>query len=238
MKKDGVEVVSRAGQGEWIVCMPGERYQHFSETSEIVSIHLAIRSAGNGAEWRGVPILRVMPGALARRALKRLRVCRSVRGLASSQRLEVRGQALPLQQAIEMQELASGFFRHLLDLIVPAGMHYAPPPIEDVRVRQSYRFLSALDVSQHFSRHGLAAAQGLSAAQLDRLWREELGLTPRQYRDRIRHIYACDQLRQRGSTIKVVAADLGFRHLSQFSNWFCTRQGESPRRYRSRPAGS
>jgi len=127
---------------------------------------------------------------------------------------------------------------HALILAGQHGMRYEVPAIQDLRVRSSHRQLAAMDIRDPLSRQALAAQEGLTAGQLDRLWRAELGLTTTQYHDCQRLTYACGQLRRHDIPIKVIAAELGFRHLSQFSNWFHSRHGESPRSFRKRPGTS
>jgi AraC family transcriptional regulator of arabinose operon len=145
---------------------------------------------------------------------------------------------LSIEAYLELQTRTLEVFKGVVQLAGKHGMRYLVPSIHDPRVHASHRYLAGLDIRQEVSRQELAAKEGLTAGQLDRLWRAELSITPHQYRDRQRLTYACEQLRQHETPIKVIAADLGFRHLSQFSNWFSNRHRESPRSYRKRPGTS
>ncbi len=237
MSRDGLSVQVESRSKPWLINIPGERTQQFSDDAQIVSVHLSLSNPGNGAEWRGKPMVVAQPDAPARQALDKLQQAALAAGL-SPQQLEVRGLPLPLPAALALQAAGSELFGHLLRLTHPLGLRFEIPPIDDPRVRQSHLRLATLPMQTPFSRTVLASEQGLTAGQLDRLWRQELGLTPQQYRDRQRLAFACEQLRLPGASIKAVAADLGFRHLSQFSNWFRARHHESPRDFRNRPHAS
>lgn len=235
MRHAGSSIHAAAGGApEWIVNIPGKRTQHFSEDAQIISVHLSIGGNGNGAQWLGKPLTVVPTDAPARTALRQLQKAVAAAGF-SVQQLELNARSLPLPEALAVQAASTLLFQHLLRLLRPQGMRFEVPAIDEPRVRETYQALSEADYQQPFSRDKLAAAQGISAGQLDRLWREQLGTTPFQYRERLRLSYACQQLRRRDIPIKVIAANLGFRHLSQFSNWFTAQHNESPSHFRGRP---
>ncbi|MEO7934179.1 MAG: helix-turn-helix domain-containing protein [Chthoniobacterales bacterium] len=235
MHKDGVTVDTCAGKKEWIVCIPGERTQHFSDNARIISIHLAVKSPENGAEWRGIPIVRFAPDRVASRAMTRLCGAKVIRRLTREQTLKIYGVLLSLPEMLEIQELTLAFLRNLLRIAALHKFRFEPPLIHDPRVRESHRSLSTIDLRERYLRQTFAAKYGLTAGQLDRLWRHELGMTPRQYHECRRVAFASEQLRRQGTSVKCIAVDLGFRHLSQFSNWFSAHQNESPRQFQTRP---
>ncbi len=238
MRKDSHTVKAEAGIPIWILTTPGTRWQHFSDDAEIVSVHIAMGNPQNGAEWTGPPILRVTPDNNAEDALNEILHHPAITHLRPEQRLELHTLKLTLADYLDLKKHTIEILKHTLHLASRQGMHYAVPKIQDTRVFNSYRELAALDIRENFSRKELAARQGITAGQLDRLWRNELGQTPNHFRDRMRLTYACQQLRRQDLPIKVIAVELGYRHLSQFSNWFSTRQGESPRSFRNRPGTS
>jgi AraC-like DNA-binding protein len=59
-------------------------------------------------------------------------------------------------------------------------------------------------------------------------------MTPAQFWNRRRLQTACALLQGDGHTIKEVAYETGFGHLSQFSFWFTKNLKESPRKFRAR----
>ncbi|MDR1282909.1 MAG: AraC family transcriptional regulator, partial [Opitutaceae bacterium] len=181
-------VSARARKGDWMVCHPGERFQDFSDSARIISIHLLVESPGNAAAWSGDPVLAFGPEEAARGGGGGLDACvRRMRRSAVLRRLEASGKICPLgvpetfAEALELQEVVAAFFRRLMGVLEPLGMRYEAPLIRDGRVRESRQRLSAAGLREGFSRERLAAGCGLSASQLDRLWREELGQTPAQF---------------------------------------------------------
>ncbi|QYY37230.1 helix-turn-helix transcriptional regulator [Ruficoccus sp. ZRK36] len=234
MSHDDIAIHTDATERPWILNIPGERTQHFSDDPDIISVHLCLSNPCNGAEWRGKPLVVAIPDEPARQALHQLQRAVTAAGIPPRQ-LDIRGLPMELPAALCVHAAASSLFAHLLRLALPLGMRYEVPPIRDPRVRDSHLCVATMAMQARFSREQLASEQGLTPGQLDRLWRQELGLTPQQYRDNRRFAYACEQLRRRAVSVKEIAADLGFRHLSQFSNWFRARHNESPRSYRNRP---
>jgi len=224
----------RAEPGQWMICRPMERWQGFDDSARILSIHLEIAAPEQGALWSG-PGAVVLPEdrALARRAARLTRVA-ALRGLAGRERHHLAGRPLSLPEALELRESVAGFARRLFERILPAGLRFGPPVIRDERVRASRLALHALPPGGGYSREALAAAGGVSPSQLDRLWRRELGATPRQYWEARRLGEACARLHQPQCAIKALAYELGFSHLSRFSSWFRAHRGESPRAFRRR----
>ncbi|WPJ96852.1 helix-turn-helix transcriptional regulator [Coraliomargarita algicola] len=238
MSKDGHQIETDSQTETWILCSPGTRTQHFSDDAKIISIHISLGNPQNGAEWTGAPLICVPTEAAAEATLARLVHCQPLQACSPRQRLDLQSLELPITAHLELQQHSLELFNWALQLASRHGMHYQVPRIQDPRVQNSHQTLASLSIRQSFSRQELAAQEGLTAGQLDRLWRVELDITPNQYRDRQRLTYACEQLRRKEIPIKVIAAELGFRHLSQFSNWFNSRHGESPRSFRKRPGTS
>ncbi|WP_246459969.1 helix-turn-helix domain-containing protein [Puniceicoccus vermicola] len=235
MEKDGCRVEATAKDPVWILTTPGTRTQHFSEDAEIISIHFAPGNSANGAEWKGPPIACAQTDEASRQSLENLCTHPAVARLSFEEQINFGRLEWQLDEYLQLQILTLNLFRQALRLAATVDQRFEIPTIEDPRVRSSHRYLAGLDIRQSFSRNDLALRAGITAGQLDRLWRRELGLTPNQFRDQQRLTHACEQLRQADIPIKAIAADLGFVHLSQFSNWFHTRHGESPRSYRKRP---
>ena len=79
---------------------------------------------------------------------------------------------------------------------------------------------------------GLAQEMGLSHRHFDRRFKEDTGLTPKQYLGRSRVQSACRMLRQSDSPIAEIAIDLGYCDQSAFTAQFRQRMGITPLRYR------
>ncbi len=234
--KDGVSVSAR--RGDWMVCHPGERFQNFSDSARIISIHLLVESPGNAASWHGGPVLAFGPKVAAVAKLDdyvdQMRQSPMLRRMAAEGKICPLGVPGTFIETLELQEVVAAFFRRLMGLLEPLGMRYDAPLIRDRRVCESRQRLAAARLREVFSREQLASECGLSAAQLDRLWRNELGQTPAQFWNRRKLQSACALLQGDAHSIKEISFEMGFRHLSQFSFWFARNMKESPRAFRNR----
>lgn len=81
----------------------------------------------------------------------------------------------------------------------------------------------------------LARRACMSRAQLYRQFKRELGVTPRQFQQKLRMEKARDWLRHDAMAVTRIAYDLGYRSPSYFCRLFKTETGVSPSAYRSRP---
>lgn len=224
----------QAENGQWIACQPGERFQNFSDSARILSIHLLVESPANAAAWIGRPLVTLEADATLERRARSLRDTGVLRRLKASGKLTPQSEPATFAEMIALQQATTSFFSRLLELLESAGMRYDAPLIRDPRVRDTRQRLASAGLREKFSRESVASHCGLSAAQLDRLWRQELGLTPAQYWNRRRVETACALLQGDGHSIKEVAYETGFDHPSQFSFWFAQNLKESPRKFRAR----
>ncbi len=228
--------VGHANKGEWIVCHPGERHQKFTDNARLLSLHLHIECPTGAARWTGQSVVVFKEDARLKQCLAKLRRCTVVKQLSGEGRLNPEGEASTLESILELKEKLTAFFHQLVMLLKPLGMCYEVSPIRDERVRGTRHRLATGSLREGFSREELARRVALSPSQLDRLWMQELGETPRHYWNWRRLENACE-LFLSGATGKEVAYETGFDHLSQFSLWFRTNMGESPRQFQARHQG-
>lgn len=78
----------------------------------------------------------------------------------------------------------------------------------------------------------LANELGLSHRHFDRRFKEDTGLTPKQFLGRSRVQAGCKRLRETDATIADIALDLGYCDQSAFTSQFRTRMGFTPAKYR------
>jgi len=78
----------------------------------------------------------------------------------------------------------------------------------------------------------LARDLGLSHRHFDRRFKQDTGLTPKQFLGRSRVEAACKLLRETKASIADIAFDLGYCDQSAFTSQFRTRMGFTPARYR------
>ena len=78
----------------------------------------------------------------------------------------------------------------------------------------------------------LANDLGLSHRHFDRRFKEDTGLTPKQFLGRSRVQAGCKRLQETNASIADIALDLGYCDQSAFTSQFRTRMGFTPAKYR------
>lgn len=224
----------RAGRGEWLISRPSRRTHEFTDSARIVSIHVAVECPSLAAGWSGATAMVLGNDKLLWRHAVRLQQTAALRELPQKRRRNLIGLPMRLDHALELREALAAFVRRLFELAAPLGLAFGAPVVRDTRVRLSRQALTARGFQNGWTRASLARAHGLSPSQLDRLWRKELGLTPKQHWEQRRLETACFRLQNETTPVKEIAYDLGFSHLSHFSIWFRGMKGVSPRLFRSR----
>jgi AraC-like DNA-binding protein len=101
----------------------------------------------------------------------------------------------------------------------------------DPRLRQAVEALEGDLAGEHRIDH-LARRCGLSRAQLARLFRQQLGISPMGYLARLRVQHASRLLRLTELPIKRIALEVGFPDQRYFSSWFRRQTGRTPRERR------
>ncbi|MDD4098393.1 MAG: AraC family transcriptional regulator [Lentisphaeria bacterium] len=80
---------------------------------------------------------------------------------------------------------------------------------------------------------GLAESAGLSRSSVHRVFRQELGVTPKRYLDSLRMQAAMSLLRETVLSVEAVAAATGFANANYFAKFFRRKVGQSPSGFRS-----
>ncbi|NNE92601.1 MAG: helix-turn-helix domain-containing protein [Verrucomicrobiales bacterium] len=78
----------------------------------------------------------------------------------------------------------------------------------------------------------LAESLGIAYRSFDRRFKQQTGLTPKQFLGRSRIQLACERLRDTPDSIAEIAIDLGFCDQSALTSQFRNRMGLTPLRYR------
>jgi AraC-like DNA-binding protein len=223
-----------AGAGDWVVMAHtlGRRYQVFTPGSQIESLHLGVDTGS--AEWAGPPAHVMRGDRVLRDAVAGVGSYVTIRypaGLTPDDRAYA---AKTFEDRIHLQKLVWTLMEALYPRLTEAGIHIREPDQYDARVSASMVFIDNWPGNLPWNRGQIARAGGVSASQLDRIWREARGQTPFQYWNDRRVRVACDRLENTDAGIKEIAYDLGFLHLPQFTTWFKRHRGISPRGYRQR----
>ncbi len=110
------------------------------------------------------------------------------------------------------------------------------PPVTLSQLHEKTR-IALLILQNHpfhepFHERDLAAKVGISISQLNKLFRKDLGFTPLMYWNKRRLLAAYSELSQKNQSIKSISYTLGFSSPSNFTRWFQSLSGISPKGYR------
>jgi AraC-like DNA-binding protein len=221
-----------ARPGEWLIPWPGQRYQDFSDDAEILSVRFrAVWPDGRPLFDRG---LSVKFAAREHPALEQS--ARALLGIASrvmpAEPRELVQTAVAFGDFIAVNCAFQAWLGCFHTTLCAVGLKPARLGIHDERIVAALQTLDSVGVAERLREHRLATAAGLGVSQFVRLFRQELGETPRQYFEQRRRAYACDMIASTAVPIKEIAHSLGMARLSDFSAWFKQHQGKSPRQFR------
>jgi AraC family transcriptional regulator of adaptative response/methylated-DNA-[protein]-cysteine methyltransferase len=79
---------------------------------------------------------------------------------------------------------------------------------------------------------------GVSGRRLTQLYKQEYGMTPSAYADKLRMEAAKERLRKSGASVTDIAYSLGFESLSAFFAFFRKNTGGTPGEFRNQAAGA
>jgi len=133
---------------------------------------------------------------------------------------------------IALLEWLAAFYEAMCAL----GLQPSRLGIRDERIVAALQRLDGLPYTEKFVEGRLAGEFGLGVSQFVRLFKQELGETPKQYFGQRRRDYARQMLAGSAVPIKEVALNLGFERLSDFSAWFKKHFEIAPRQFRRQAA--
>jgi len=226
--------VLTAQPGDWVVLKQAEGDQEFSEDSRILSVRFV-------AEWPdGQPFFDTGLSAVLKAAdfpaLEKTarRLLTAVQPLAPAVPTDLRFHGVSLRHFIEVKARFWEWFSALHDALASRDIHPTRTSIQDERIQTILHTLDQLPLAARVREEELARQARLSTAHFVRLFRSEVGTTPKRYFDDRRR-EACRRLLAFSEIpIKEIAISLGFLRLSDFSAWFKSSHRVSPRQYRER----
>jgi len=220
----------RAPKGNWLFPNRGEHYRDFSKDAEILSLRFYI-------EWPdGQPLFPhresiLIPGAKYPDLLRQAKAVERVvyqSGRRNYSSNEFMNERLSFPDYLDVEIAFLQWCKAMCHALVSEGIKPSLERFEDERVVRALRVLDGWPLHTTFSQSQLVQQSGISRAQLDRLFTAKLGQTAHQYfnRRRLRHAERSVQIPER--SIKEVAFELGFHHVSNFSTWFKQKTGVNP----------
>jgi len=230
LKQPDRTVVAKAG--EWLIPWPGFRQQDFSDDAVILSVRFhAAWPDGKPFFERGLSVTfpaREHP-ELEDAAMLLLRAAGPSLPTDPTQ---LASNPVPFARFLKVQEAMIRWLGVFYAVLVGRGLHPSRVGIRDERIVAALQRLDALPFSERCREGALAAEFGLGVSQFVRLFRQELGETPKQYFDQRRRDYCRQMLVSSAVPIKEISYNLGFERLSDFSAWFKKHYKLSPRQFR------
>lgn len=230
LKQEHAEFTVQAGQ--WVIPSPAGRQQDFSDDAHILSIRLRCAwpdgellfpfGINHAFDEEDYPDLSAASENLVR----------TVKPYPYSDQISFEETPLRFAQYAALKAVLWQWIASFYEALVREGATPARVAIKDVRIERALAALHALPLSTPFREADLAAKVGLGLSQFVRLFRSEIGITPKRYFDRARFDFARRMVASDAVTIKEVAIELGFLRLSDFTRWFKIHCGFSPRAYR------
>jgi AraC-like DNA-binding protein len=219
--------------GEWLVPWPGLRHQEFSKDASLLSVRFqAAWPDGELLFSKGLSMVfpaRYHPD-LESSATRLLEV---VENHIPDSSVDLAAVALGMDEFLHAKAALLEFLAVFYRVMCAIGLQPARIGLRDERVIAALQHLDGLELSSRVKENDLALGAGLSGSQFTRLFREEIGSTPKQYFERRRLDYAEQMLAGTAVPIKEICYDLGFTRLSDFSAWCKNHFGTSPRSFRS-----
>jgi AraC-like DNA-binding protein len=224
--------VVSAVAGEWLIPWPGSRYQEFSDDAEILSVRF-------NAHWPdGKPLFELGLSTVFKAAdFPNLEKLARILFLSSQQvipnnRDGISTATIPFESFFEVKVALLKWVNEFWRTLRALGLRPTRVGIRDERIVKTLQTLDILPLSAHLRESTLASESGLGVSQFVRIFRDELGETPKQYFDHRRQEYCRQMLANSSVQIKEIAYNLGFTRLSDFSAWVKHQFKLSPRAFR------
>ena len=233
--------VHRARSGEWMFLPGGTRLQFFAEETRLLSLTWRARwPDGRNFFAEGLPVTLSAPEhpQLESRA----------RALAEFSKQELECDPRVLQRSRASVGISPGvFFRGeilllewMAEVTSALGEARIVPRIHDIpdsRVLLALDLLENHPLNQPYRTEDVARRVGLSSSQLNRLFTQFLGHTPKAHFQRRRIRAAKTLVMDDELPIKEISYQLGFASQHVFYNWFRRQFGCAPSAFQGKAAG-
>ncbi len=221
-----------AQEGQWLLSPPYlPRDQSFSRDASIISVAFSLPLP------QGIDPQRVLP-----RVVEDGDAVARLQKAAVAMLAVLNDSAAPDQGArrcLEGLDLASWLRaqEHLAAFVAQwhaawGEVEPAPAPVLDARVQAARTLIGAAARMGAVPYAHVQERTGLSRAHLDRLFRSQLGHSPKEELDRRVLERVLRRLADPLKPLKAIAHELGFADSSHLCRWFRQRTGQSPERYR------
>jgi AraC-like DNA-binding protein len=230
LRQNGQTTTARAG--EWLVPWPGSRFQEFSEDAQILSVRFqAAWPDGKPLFERGLSV-KFSAARFKNLEIAARNILERARPVIPKDPIQLSTASIPLGEFIEIKIALLQWVHAFYDAMCSLGLQPSRLGIRDERIVAALQRLDGFPYSEKLVESRLAGEFGLGVSQFVRLFRQELGETPKQYFGQRRQDYARQMLAGSAVPIKEIALNLGFLRLSDFSAWFKKHFEIAPRHFR------
>ncbi|MCC5846864.1 MAG: helix-turn-helix transcriptional regulator [Verrucomicrobia bacterium] len=218
--------------GDWLFLPTGRRLQRFSTDAEILSIAFVA-----GSFLQGVIFEKNLPAVLPSTRFppletRAVRLLKQTTGGRKNERFNCWGTEMDMREYLRLKLI---FFRWLESYVAAAKLMNSEAmilPSEDPLVEEAVRMLRSLAHREELKIRDMAERLGISESQLNRRFTRATGTSLHRYYNRLRLEAALNLLRYDKGSLKEIAYEMGFKHPSNFTNWFKANAKVSPRTYR------
>lgn len=223
----------RAVPGEWLVIRHGGGQQHFSDDARILSIRFSAVWPDRRPFYDDGLCLVFAGGRFPRLAGAGRTLLDVARPHIPTPHTNLlHRQPMPFADFIAIRRAFWGWLLELHDALAALGVQPTRTLLKDERIARVLRKLDQLPYAARLREAELAKTAGLRPGHFVRLFRQQVGCTPKRYFEERRHTACLQMLAGSEIPIKEIALDLGFGRLSDFSTWFRRLEGASPRGFR------
>lgn len=225
---DGVESYE---EGTWLFPRQAPGNQTFSKGTHILSVRFH-------AEWpNGSPIFpRRVTHAFAAESIPALTPAAEALVQHVAGRFEQLGRQADLHGSLEeyfnLQPFLFRWIAAYYTTLTQQGVQPATLSHLHEKLRMAIEYLNSHPTSEPLREEKLARQVGLSVSQLNKIFAREAGASPTDFWNERRLRIARSRLLSPGESVKAIAYDLGFSAPANFSHWFRSHTGQSPRDYR------
>lgn len=227
------DAVLRAGCWGFPPPLAAGRFHRFSSDARLISLHFRVEQAGGRLPFEMNEFVSFEssrhPG-LEREAAKLVKLAKGL--LDSPLNSAPRDYGFRRHAAIQ-----TSFWRWLSlweEAFAAEGVKEAPFALLDERVERMLDVLKGVREYGSVPYKRLREASSLGRVQIDRLFKEQLGASPKRVLERQLLELCKERLRSSNVSAKELSSEFGFRHPANFCAWFAKGSGLPPQRFRER----